>query len=77
MLSPAIRFTATKGSKTPDGSVQLFCRVKPGVSTRALRLSDDAIEVCVAARAKEGEENKAVREVIVEVSFLVAASLRR
>ncbi|KAJ4303446.1 hypothetical protein N0V90_002341 [Kalmusia sp. IMI 367209] len=69
MFSPAIRFIATKGSKTPTGSIQLLCRVKPGVSANRegiTAVSDEAIEVCVAARAKEGEANKAVREVIAE-----------
>ncbi|KAL1595078.1 hypothetical protein SLS60_009765 [Paraconiothyrium brasiliense] len=69
MLSPAIRFVASKGSKTPTGSIQLICRVKPGVSANregVSAISDDAVEICVAARAKEGEANKAVREVIAE-----------
>ncbi|KAF2445375.1 DUF167-domain-containing protein [Karstenula rhodostoma CBS 690.94] len=69
MLPPAIRFVATKGSKTPTGSIQLLCRVKPGVSANregVSGISDNAVEVCVAARAKEGEANKAVRDVLAE-----------
>ena len=74
MFSPAIRFIANKGSKKPSGSIQLLCRVKPGVSANRegiVAVSNEAIEVCVAARAKDGEANKAVREVIAEVRFIV------
>lgn len=69
MLTPAIRFIATKG-KAHSASVQLLCHVKPGVNANRegiTAVSDDAIEVCVAAQAREGEANKAVREVIAEV----------
>lgn len=79
MLSPAIRFIASKGSKPPTGSIQLLCRIKPGVSANRegiSTVSDDAVEVCVAARAKEGEANKAVREVIAEVSIFQCFQLK-
>lgn len=71
MLSPAIRFVAIKGSKTSTGSIQLLCRVKPGVGANregVSGISDHAINVCVAARAKEGDANKAVIEVIAQAS---------
>jgi uncharacterized protein YggU (UPF0235/DUF167 family) len=71
MCPPAIRFVATKVSKPPTASIQLRCRVKPGASVNregVSAISDDAVEVCVAARAKEGEANKAVRDVIAEAS---------
>lgn len=70
MLTPAIRFVATKG-KAQGGTIRLLCHVKPGVSaSRAgiAAVSDEAVEVCVAAQAREGEANKAVREVIAEVN---------
>ncbi|KAF2195410.1 YggU-like protein [Zopfia rhizophila CBS 207.26] len=71
MLSPAIRFIAAKrGSKTQGGSVQLLCHVKPGVSANRegiAAVSNEQIELCVAAQAREGEANKAVREVIAKV----------
>ncbi|KAK7184650.1 UPF0235 protein-like protein [Paraphaeosphaeria sporulosa] len=69
MLSPAVRFVTTKGSKTSTGSIQLLCRVKPGVSANregVSGISENGIDVCVAARAKEGEANKAVIEVLAE-----------
>lgn len=67
MLTPAIRFV-TKGVKDRSvGTIQLLCRVKPGVSVNRegiTTISDQGIEVCVAAQARDGEANKAVREVI-------------
>ena len=71
MLSPAVRFVATKGLKTPAGSIQLLCRVKPGVSANregVSAIADGFVEVCVAARAKEGEANEAVIHVIAKAS---------
>ncbi|KAF2639924.1 YggU-like protein [Massarina eburnea CBS 473.64] len=67
MLTPAVRFV-TKGQKA-GGSIHLLCHVKPGVNANRegiTAVSDEAIELCVAARAREGEANKAVREVIAE-----------
>lgn len=72
MLAPAIRFIAAKGSKAQGGSIQLLCHVKPGVNAKREgigAMTDDYIEVCVAAQAREGEANKAVREVIAEVRW--------
>jgi uncharacterized protein (TIGR00251 family) len=62
MLGPAIRFVAAKGVK-----IQLLCHVKPGVNAKRegiASVSASSIEVCVASQAKDGEANKAVREVI-------------
>ncbi|KAF2687810.1 YggU-like protein [Lentithecium fluviatile CBS 122367] len=67
-LVPVIRFIAAKG-KVQGGSIQLLCHVKPGVNANRegiATVSDEAIEVCVAAQAREGEANKSVREVIAE-----------
>lgn len=70
MLTPAIRFVAAKGAKGQGAAtVQLLCHVKPGVSAKREgigSISDEAIEVCVAAQARDGEANKAVREVIAD-----------
>jgi hypothetical protein len=70
MLIPAIRFVAAKGSKTWGGSIQLRCHVKPGVNVNreGIRsVTDEHIEVCVAAQVNEGEANKAVTKVIADV----------
>lgn len=69
MHTPGIRFLAGKASKAKTGSIQLLCHVKPGVSANREGIgavTDEGIEVRVAAQAKEGEANKAVREVIAE-----------
>lgn len=61
------------GSKNKLPTVYLQCRVKPGASKvreGVTSLTDDAVELCVAAAAREGEANKAVLAVLSEVSFL-------
>ncbi|KAI4666860.1 uncharacterized protein J4E88_010428 [Alternaria novae-zelandiae] len=67
MSGPAIRFVASKSAKNCTGTVQLLCHVKPGVSAQRkgiAAVSDERIEICVAAQPKDGEANRAVREVI-------------
>ena len=67
MSGPAIRFVASKSAKSCSGTVQLLCHVKPGVSAQRegiAAVSDERIEICVAAQPKDGEANRAVREVI-------------
>ncbi|KAF2268634.1 YggU-like protein [Lojkania enalia] len=67
MLTSSIRFIAAKGAKSSGGSIQLLCHVKPGVNaTREgiAAVTEERIDVFVAAQAREGEANKAVREVI-------------
>lgn len=66
--APAMRFVAS--STKALGSVHLHCRVKPGASKQregVLSITNDVIEVCVAAQAREGESNKAVRGVISDI----------
>ncbi|EOA85155.1 uncharacterized protein SETTUDRAFT_59455, partial [Exserohilum turcica Et28A] len=51
------------------GTVQLICHVKPGVhATRegVASVSEEHVQVCVAAQAKDGAANKAVARVIAE-----------
>lgn len=74
MFTPAIRFIAAKRAKAQGGSIQLLCHVKPGVNANRegiAAVSNEAIEVCVAAQAREGEANKAVRELLAEASLTV------
>lgn len=70
MLAPAIHFVAGRGTKGQSlATIQLLCHVKPGVNANREGIgsvSDESIEVCVAAQARDGEANKAVREVIAE-----------
>lgn len=56
--------------KSPHGTLYINCNVKPGASKSRegiARISDDAVEICVAAQAREGEANKAVVKVLSEV----------
>ncbi|RYN19163.1 hypothetical protein AA0113_g8790 [Alternaria arborescens] len=69
MSVPAIRFAAKKSARDCTGTVQLLCHVKPGVSAERegiTAVSDERIDICVAAQPKDGEANKAVREVIAD-----------
>ncbi|KAI5466455.1 hypothetical protein BGZ63DRAFT_420940 [Mariannaea sp. PMI_226] len=71
MASPsaAIRFIAGS-KKAPLGSVVLQLRVRPGASKSregVAAVTDEAIELCVAAQAREGEANKAVIQVLSSV----------
>jgi uncharacterized protein len=65
----AVRFVAAS-TKSGLGSIHLNCRVKPGASKQregVAAINDEAVELCVAAAAREGEANKAVREVISDI----------
>jgi uncharacterized protein len=67
---PAIRHVASS-SKSALGYIYLQCHVKPGASKQRegiVSVSKDVIEMCVAAQAREGEANKAVREILSSVS---------
>jgi uncharacterized protein YggU (UPF0235/DUF167 family) len=73
----AARFVVAKGAKKSIGSLYLTCHVKPGASSNRkgiISVSDNAIEMCVAAQAREGEANKAVRELIAEVRGSISQS---
>ncbi|KAI9820857.1 MAG: hypothetical protein M1832_003490 [Thelocarpon impressellum] len=72
MTSTALRYVASSGkaTKKPLGAVHLACHVKPGASSNRegiTAVTPSEIELCVAAQAREGEANKAVRELISEV----------
>ncbi|TVY71431.1 UPF0235 protein [Lachnellula suecica] len=69
MAFPAIRHVASS-SKTALGYIYLQCHVKPGANKQRegiISVSDAVIEICVSAQAREGEANKAVREVLSSV----------
>ena len=74
---PAIRFVASS-TRLALGSIYLQCHVKPGASKQREGITSvnaNVVEVCVSARAKEGDANKAVREVISNVRYLLLLSL--
>jgi uncharacterized protein YggU (UPF0235/DUF167 family) len=70
MLGPAIRLVAAKGAKVHSpATIHLLCHVKPGVHPSRegiAAVTNENIEVCVAAQARDGEANKSVREVIAD-----------
>lgn len=65
----AIRFVAGKQAKGrhPTHTIQLLCRVKPNVNVNregVTAVTDQVIDVCVAAQAREGQANTAIEAVI-------------
>ncbi|KAL2072229.1 hypothetical protein VTL71DRAFT_11572 [Oculimacula yallundae] len=66
---PAIRHVASS-AKSALGLIHIQCHVKPGASKQRegiISVSDSVIEICVAAQARDGEANKAVRELFSDV----------
>ncbi len=70
-MSAVLRYVAAT-KKSPTGTLYLQCHVKPGASKvreGVTAVTDDAVEICVAAQAREGEANKAVIGLMCKVSF--------
>ena len=75
MSFPAIRFIPSTTKSL--GAIYLQCHVKPGASRvreGIVSIGEEVIEVCVSARAKEGEANKAVRELFSSVCLKTVLS---
>ncbi|KAK3346678.1 hypothetical protein B0T25DRAFT_571800 [Lasiosphaeria hispida] len=65
--------------KSPHGTLYINCNVKPGASKSREGITsvrDDAVEICVAAQAREGEANKAVVKVLSEAFKLPKSDLQ-
>ncbi|KAK4218473.1 hypothetical protein QBC37DRAFT_333778 [Rhypophila decipiens] len=61
---------AAAAKKSLGGTLYIRCIVKPGASKAregVTSVDDEAVEVCVSARAQEGEANKAVVKLFSEV----------
>jgi hypothetical protein len=72
-----VRFVAAS-AKSGLGSIHLQCHVKPGASKQregVADINDEAVELFVAAAAREGEANKAVREVISDILKIPKSSV--
>ncbi|AEO59887.1 hypothetical protein MYCTH_2308510 [Thermothelomyces thermophilus ATCC 42464] len=68
---------ATK--KSAKNILYMHCNVKPGASKNRegiTSVNDEAVEICVAAQAREGEANKAVIRVLSEVLDLPKSDLQ-
>lgn len=66
---PVIRHVASS-AKSALGLIYVQCHVKPGASKQRegiISVSDSVIEVCVSAQPRDGEANKAVRELFSDV----------
>ncbi|PVH88024.1 YggU-like protein [Cadophora sp. DSE1049] len=66
---PAIRHVASS-VKSAFGFIHIQCHVRPGASKQRqgiMSVSDSVIEVCVSAQPRDGEANKAVRELFSDV----------
>ena len=80
MLAPAIRFIAAKSPQATTGfhSASLLCQ--PGVSSERegiAAVAPEIIDVHVATQAREGEANKAVRELIAKVGLRTIACMSK
>ncbi|KAK4098089.1 YggU-like protein [Parathielavia hyrcaniae] len=78
MSARAIWYVAATG-KSAHNTLYVLCNVKPGASKNRegiASVSTEAVEICVAAQAWEGEANKAVIEVLSETLDLPKSSLR-
>jgi uncharacterized protein YggU (UPF0235/DUF167 family) len=65
----AIRHIGSSTRSAP-GYIHLQCHVKPGASKQRegiVSISDTMIELCVSAHPRDGEANKAVKELFSEV----------
>ena len=69
----AIRIIAAS-TKSAISLVHLRCHIKPGASKQregVISVSDSVVDVCVSAQAKDGDANKAVREVFSNVGVSI------
>lgn len=58
--------------KSSTETLLLRCHVRPGASKvreGVTEITDDAVELCVAAQAQDGKANKAVVEILSEVRY--------
>lgn len=68
-MPPVLRYVAAT-KKSANGTLYLQCHVKPGASKvreGIASVTDNVVEVCVAAQPRDGESNKAVLEVLCKV----------
>lgn len=69
--TPIPAISLIKGKRNAPSSLYIRCHVKPGVDKvreGVLAVSDDGVELCVAAAPRNGESNKAVVQVLSDVS---------
>lgn len=72
MSARAIWYVAAT-KKSAQNTLYMHCNVKPGASKNREGIASvdgEAVDICVAAQAREGEANKAVIKVLSEVRVL-------
>lgn len=68
----AIRLVFSSAGKTKLRFVFLQCRVKPGANKQRegiVAVTEEVIDLCVSAQAREGEANKAVKGLFSKVCW--------
>ncbi|KAH6623489.1 hypothetical protein F5144DRAFT_363193 [Chaetomium tenue] len=78
MSARAIWYVAAT-KKSAKNTLYMHCNVKPGASKNregVISVDDEAVQICVAAQAREGEANKAVVKVLSEVLDLPKSDLQ-
>ena len=72
MSLSAIRFLPSTTKAL--GAIYLQCHVKPGASKQRegiISIGESVIEICISARAREGEANKAVQDLLSSLRFFL------
>ncbi|KAI0017110.1 hypothetical protein F4780DRAFT_756795 [Xylariomycetidae sp. FL0641] len=75
----ASRSAITLAKKSPTDILQLRCHVRPGASKvreGITSVTDEMIELCVAAQAQDGKANKAVAQVLSEVLGIAKSGIQ-
>ncbi|AEO68093.1 d04b47ae-45a9-4740-8a93-a932ddc053f2 [Thermothielavioides terrestris] len=78
-MSARALWYATATKRSAQNTLYLQCTVKPGVNKNRegiTSVDDEAVEICVAAQAREGEANKAVIKVLSDVLDLPKSALQ-
>ncbi|KAK6842922.1 hypothetical protein PG995_001938 [Apiospora arundinis] len=77
--TPLPAISLIKGKRNAPSSLHIRCHVKPGadkVREGILAVSEDAVELCVAAAPRNGESNKAVVQVLSDALKIPKMDLR-
>ncbi|KAK4231935.1 hypothetical protein QBC38DRAFT_464932 [Podospora fimiseda] len=78
MSASRVIWYAAATKKSP-ATLFMNCHIKPGASKNRegiAEISEEAVELCVAAQAREGEANKGVIKVLSEVFDLPKSNLQ-
>ncbi|KAJ9148707.1 hypothetical protein NKR23_g4762 [Pleurostoma richardsiae] len=74
-----VKYMAASKKSSATAALLVHCQVKPGTNKAREGISsvtDDVVEICVAAHAREGEANKAVLKLLGAVLGVPKSDLR-